>query len=287
MIVIRIGFIGAGKVGFSFGRYLHDKGIQVSGYYSKNPNSSREAAAFTNTKFYLSSEELVENSDAIFVTTPDSEIPKVWETLKELSIKDKLICHCSGALSSEIFSDISKLGAYSYSLHPMFALSDKYNSYKKFNEAFFTLEGDALCMEKVINLLKQLGNSYKVINKEDKSLYHLAAVMSSNLVVGLVNCGFNYLNMCGFEEKEALAALKPLILNNINCILEEGTIKSLTGPLERGDLSTIKAHLNVIPKKDEELYKNCTKNLISIAENKNPNRNYNEIQEYLEGKGNI
>ena len=265
MIVIRIGFIGAGKVGFSFGRYLKDKGIQVSGYYSKNPNSAMEAAAFTNTKFYLSSKELVENSDVIFVTTPDSEILRVWETLKELAIQDKIICHCSGALSSEIFSDISKLGAYSYSLHPMFALSDKYNSYKKFNEAFFTLEGDELYMKKITNLLDQLGNNYKVINKEDKSLYHLASVMSSNLVVGLVNCGFNYLNMCGFEDKEALIALKPLILNNINNILEEGTVKSLTGPLERGDLSTIKAHLKVIPNQDKEVYKNCSKNFISLA----------------------
>ncbi|MGN1313669.1 MAG: hypothetical protein ACI4VG_01490 [Lachnospiraceae bacterium] len=34
---MRIGFIGAGKVGFSLGRYFGENDVCVSGYYSRNP----------------------------------------------------------------------------------------------------------------------------------------------------------------------------------------------------------------------------------------------------------
>ena len=50
---MNIGFIGAGKVGFSLGKYLTERNVRVSGYYSRNPQSSREAADFTNTRQYL------------------------------------------------------------------------------------------------------------------------------------------------------------------------------------------------------------------------------------------
>ena len=282
---MRFGFIGAGKVGFSFGKYLCLNGINVSGYYSKSPISSLEASNFTKTNQYLNLNDLVENSDAICITTPDKEILNVWDNLKQLSIKNKLICHCSGALSSEIFSDISKFGAYSYSIHPMFALSDKYNSYKKFNEAFITIEGDEKYINKLEEMFKTLGNSYKVINKENKSLYHLASVMSSNLVLGLINCGLNYLKLSDFDDNEAMEALYPLIKNNIENIRVNGCKASLTGPLERGDLSTIKSHIDAMPAEDVKLYKVCNENLLKLAKEKSEDRDYSLIEDFLKGRG--
>ncbi len=125
VIIIKFGFIGAGKVGFSLGKYLKENNINVIGYYSKSQHSAKEAAIFTNTKHYSSLEDLIKNSDAIFITTSDNQISSVWNEIKRLPIKEKLICHCSGSISSDIFSNINNLGAYGYSIHPMFAISDK------------------------------------------------------------------------------------------------------------------------------------------------------------------
>lgn len=281
VIVIKFGFIGAGKVGFSLGKYFVENGIQVSGYYSRNHNSSKEAGNFTGTKQFLTLNELINESEGIIISTPDSEIERVWKEIKELSIKNKLICHCSGLLSSEIFSDISKFDAYPYSIHPMFAISDKYNSYKKLNEAFFTIEGHEKYIDDLAFLFRTLGNKVKVIDKKNKSLYHLASVISSNMVLGLINNGVNYLKECGFEENSALEALYPLILNNIFNIRSNGLVNSLTGPLERGDLSTIKAHCESISGLDKELYELLCKNLLSLAKEKNKHRNYGVIEKYL------
>ena len=80
-MLMNIGFIGAGKVGFSLGKYLTERNVRVTGYYSRNPDSSREAADFTNTRQYMNLRHLVEDSDVLFVAIPYSAIAPMWEQL--------------------------------------------------------------------------------------------------------------------------------------------------------------------------------------------------------------
>ncbi len=281
VIIIKIGFIGAGKVGFSLGKYLKENNINISGYYSRSEHSSKEATIFTGTKQYKEILDLINDSDAIFITTPDSAIEGVWNEIKELPIENKLICHCSGSISSEIFSNINNHGAYGYSIHPMFAISDKYNSYKNLSKAFITIEGH----EKYINylevLFKGLGNNVAVIDNKSKSLYHVASVFASNLVLGLINNGVKYLKQCGFEEDEAIKALFPLIEFNLSNIKEKGVVDSLTGPIERGDLTTVISHCEALNSSDRELYKKLSKNILEIAKIKNSNRDYEKLERFL------
>lgn len=283
MVTIKIGFIGAGKVGFSLGKYLKKNNIEVIGYYSKNQHSANEAATFTETQYYSNLEKIIENSDMVFITTPDSEIQNIWNNIKKFHIKDKLICHCSGSISSEIFSNIEKYGAYGYSIHPMFAVSSKYNSYKDFSQAFITIEGHEMYKEELKTLFKSCGNDVTIISKENKVLYHAACVTVSNLVLGLINTGVQYLEECGFSEDMAIKALFPLIEFNLKNIKLDGITESLTGPVERADLITIKKHCKVLGSSDERLYKLLSEKVLEIAKTKNNDRNYKYIEEYLGG----
>lgn len=283
VISIKIGFIGAGKVGFSLGKYLKINNVTVTGYYSMNEDSSKKASIFTGTKQFNNLNEIINESDTIFITTPDGEIKSVWNEIKELSIKNKVICHCSGSLSSQIFSDINQYGAYGYSIHPMFAISDKYNSYKSLNEAFITIEGHSKYREEFYNLISSLGNGVLVIDKNNKPLYHAASVTVSNLVLGLINTAVKQLKQCGFEEKMAIRALEPLIFFNVENIRDKGIVSSLTGPIERGDIKTIENNCNALNNDDEILYKLLSKNVLEIAKIKNKHRNYKKIEEYLGG----
>ena len=67
----------------------------------------------------------------------------------------------------------------------------------------------------------------------------------------------------------AINALYPLIDFNIKNIKEKGIIDSLTGPVERGDLSTVIKHCNVLEEKDSELYKLLSIDILEIAKLKN------------------
>lgn len=178
---MNIGFIGAGKVGFSLGKYLTERNVRVTGYYSRNPDSSREAADFTNTRQYMNLRHLVEDSDVLFVAIPDSAIAPMWEQLKMLPIQNKIISHFSGSLSSAVFSDIERYHAYGYSIHPLFAINDKYESYKVISQAFFTIEGDPKYLNWFQKLFEGFGNPVEIISGQDKVRYHAAAASQQSV----------------------------------------------------------------------------------------------------------
>lgn len=266
------------------GKYLKDNGINVTGYYSRNENSSLEASLFTNTNQYKELKNLVKESDTIVISTPDDKILEVWNKIKNLSIKNKFICHLSGSLSSNIFSNISHYGAYGYSIHPIFPISDKYNSHKSLKNAFITIEGDRKYINEVQLFIESLGNKTKILEKNDKTLYHLASVISSNLIIGLISISLNYLKEYGFTEKESFNALYPLIKENIEGINNKGLINSLTGPVERGDFNTINRHLLNIKEEDKDIYISLSNKILSLALEKNKDRDYEKIRDILGGR---
>jgi len=281
--VLKIGFIGAGKVGFSLGKYFSINDIKLSGYYSQNYNSAKHAAEFTSSKAYDKLEDIVIESDALFITVPDDEIKKIWQSIKNIKIKDKLIIHTSGSLSSNIFSDIKIKGAFGYSVHPMFPFSDKYNTYKQLNNAYFSIEGDERYLKDLKIFIEKLGNTVFFIDEDKKALYHLANVMVSNMVLSIISIGENYLSKCGVDKNIAINALYPLIYINIVNVKNKGIINSLTGPIERADLETIKKHFDVIPKEHHELYKALSKELLYLAVEKNKEKDYEGIINFLGG----
>ncbi|BDP58751.1 hypothetical protein EfmJHP36_32300 (plasmid) [Enterococcus faecium] len=99
---------------------------------------------------------------------------------------------------------------------------------------------------------------FKVQGKDKEA----AKELSSNLVLGLINTSVTYLIQCGFTEKMAIEALYPLIEFNIRNIKEKGIIESLTGPVERCDISTIKGHCEVLSDEDRALYMLLSKKYI-------------------------
>ena len=284
---MNIGFIGAGKVGFSLGKYFKEKGISVSGYYSRSRRSSAEAANFTNTKSYDTIKDILEDSDAIFVTTTDGAISQIWDQMRNLNVKNKLICHCSGSITSTVFFNGENLGAHIYSIHPLYAVSDKYNSWQGLAKAHFTVEGSNSALDTILELFAQTGNPVTVISKDSKELYHCAAAVASNLATGLFKTAIDMLKACGFAETDATDALLPLFVGNslnIQRAVENGQplYSTLTGPIERNDVETVKKHLAAIPtEKDKELYKILSQQLVVLGKIKDSVKDYSEIEEVL------
>ncbi len=279
--MMKIGFIGAGKVGFSLGKYFCDHQLEVTGYYSRTPASALEAAAFTHTKRYESLTQIVQENDVLFVAVSDSAISAVWESLKKLPIKNKIVCHCSGALASAIFSDIQQAQAFGYSVHPLCAMHDKYTSYLSLAQALFTVEGDAARLDKVCSLLRQTGSRLQVIAPEHKSRYHAAAVVVSNHTVALLQIGMDLLAQCGFSQADARQALLPLLSGTVENLMQATPANALTGPVERGDTATVGRHLQTLGGKDRALYRLLSEKLMCLAQQKHPERDDSALEELL------
>ena len=283
---MRIGFIGAGKVGFSLGKYLSVNGMTLSGYFSRSRSSAEEAAGFTDSAVFDSPCELLAESDVIFITVPDGTISSVFSQLKGCGISGKTICHCSGAMTAnEAFGELSSLGAYGCSIHPLFPVSSRYESYKELKDAFFCLEGDTEAVETWKKLFTGFGNPVRVISGDTKKEYHAACAISSNLVCALAAESIGLMEKCGFSEEEALAALSPLAVANIKKVFSAGPVNALTGPVERCDISTVKKHLDCLPEgPGKEMYRAVSLRLTDTAAKKHPDTDYSEMRAVLSGK---
>ena len=280
---MKVGFIGAGKAGFSLGKYLRMHGTDVSGYYSKHDVSAKQAAEFTNTRAFDSLEQIARHSDFLWITTPDDQIAPVWEELRKLPLAKKCMGHCSGSLSSLVFAGRQEFDAYGVSIHPLAAFCEKEHSYGALADAVFTIEGDQQVLPGLKAWLGEMGNRVQGIETEKKSLYHCAAVTVSNHVTALFESGLAMLAACGFERGQAVQALLPLLHSNCENLTVQGLPNALTGPVERGDSGTILAHLAQLPEPDAALYKNLSKRLLPIAKEKHPDRDYTALQTMMEG----
>ncbi|MCI6497811.1 MAG: DUF2520 domain-containing protein [Lachnospiraceae bacterium] len=282
---MHIGIIGAGKVGCSIGKYLVDSGISVKGYYSKTRENAAAAAAFTGTEVFENVGDIVSASDTLFITTPDDRIGDVWDCIAKYNIEEKIVCHFSGSLSSVVFSGIEEKGASGCSIHPMLAFSDRFSSYRQLNNAIFTIEGMKRAVDTVKGIFESTGNTVLKMKSEEKSRYHAAASILSNQMIALYQIGIDNLVKCGFDEEDAKMLIKPLVKNNVDAFLEKGSVNALTGPVERNDISTVRKHLDVLSGDDREIYRLLGKKLVSVAQEKNQDRNYEKLKEvFMERK---
>ncbi len=281
---IKVGFIGAGKVGVSLGAYFLSKGLRIGGYMSRSLQSARNAAEITSSQLYGNMEELVDKCGIIIITAPDGQIGEIWKELACCcSIKGKIICHTSGSLSSDIFTGINECEASGYSIHPMYAFSNRDGRIEGLEKAYFTIEGLQHRMNDIKELFLLLGNRTIIIEPESKSLYHLSNVLVSNLVLSLISIGCECFENCGTDGQEAISALMPLITGNIGNIQRQGIIDSITGPVERNDSGTVSKHLEVLPARYERIYRDLSLRLAGLSAQKYPERDYSELLKLLIG----
>lgn len=287
---MKIGMIGAGKVGCSMGKYMKECGLPVAGYISRHRESSEQAGTFTETKVFDNLNDLVHACGILCLAVPDDEIGNVWEELCRIAKKssamrplaDKVVCHFSGSLSSAVFSGIEDTGAVGCSIHPMYAFSDKFTSYRQLNTVIFTIEGQEKATAVMEGLFARTGNRVLKISPEKKALYHCSASLVSNFMTGLFQMGMDLLGECGISEETGRELFAPLVLPNMESAVRDGAAKALTGPIERGDIHTVESHLAALREEDAEIYRLLGKKVLAVAKQKNPQRDYEKFADIFQ-----
>ena len=245
---MRIGFIGAGKVATAFGRFLHAKGLTISGYYDRHAEKVDHAAQRTQSRACQDAAQVAEASDIVLITTRDDQIKGACQIMCSQGAlgPDHLVGHMSGAHASLILSDAAQLGAAIFSLHPLQAFAHEEKAVADLDATYFSLEGSDERLSSVEGILKKTGNRFFRIAPQHKRIYHLAACVLSNYLVTLMDLGITALKESGIDPSEGFAAMRPLIEGTLANISQIGPAKALTGPIARGDVTTISRHLEAL-----------------------------------------
>lgn len=279
---MRIGFIGAGRVGGALGQHLFQKGYEITGYYSRTPVSARNASELVGGRHFESLMEVVQSSDFIFLTVSDDSISQVVDTLDELKCRfeNKIIAHTSGVHASDVFLPLVEKGASAYAIHPLQAFATVEQALKLIEKTVFSIEGSGLIRtekgsqassdiaKRLLSFMDDLGDRYFVIMGEEKAIYHAAAVISSNYLVATLDFALSQFERIGCDKAFAMKALFPLIQGTIDNIERLGTLDALTGPIARGDVHTVDMHLSKLSGQDAELYKALGLKTLDIASEK-------------------
>lgn len=278
---MKIGFIGAGKVGCSLGKYFTEKGLKLSGFYSRSFEQAAFGAEQTRTKAFTELQAIAVASDWLFLTVSDQQILPAFRQLQPFLRPGMMVFHCSGAESSQLLAVEPERQYQLFSLHPMLAFPSRQTAGESIAQALFTLEGDREAESEVRKVLSILGNPIQTIRGEEKIRYHAACVMCSNLVNGLVYTSQELFLQAGFSPEAAETAWQNLFLENAKNIAADGAVAALTGPVERRDLTTVEHHLANLTPQQAAIYQDLSQVLVKMAEEKHPATDYTQIKERL------
>jgi predicted short-subunit dehydrogenase-like oxidoreductase (DUF2520 family) len=248
----RIGIIGAGTVGTSLAVRLSLKGYRIEAVSSRSRSSAfRLVQATGSGRIFESSQGVADNADFVFITTPDDAIPAVAAEIKWHA--GQYVVHCSGADSLDVLEAARLCGAQVGSFHPLQTFAGIQKAIENLPGSTFALEAEGALLEVLKGMALALEGRWIKLGAGDKPAYHTAAVISCNYLVTLVKLATDLWGTFGIPREEAIQALLPLLKGTINNIENLGIPKALTGPIARGDVGTVRIHMDTLKETAPEI----------------------------------
>ena len=248
----KIAVIGAGKIAYSLVNAIVKNGYKVELIISSNYDSAKNLAK----KFYIKNysdkfTNLNNNNRIVFISVPDNQIKIIANKLARLNInvKNSLFIHFSGVENISNLISLRKKGALTASFHIMQTFPSK--RIVKVDDCYVSIETENKFAERFLfKLAKDLKLKPFRLSSEEKILYHLTGVFASNFLVGNIFSSENIFNI----KKNKITYnnfdfLSPIIKSTFKNLKKLGSSKALSGPIERGDLSTVKKHISSLKRK--------------------------------------
>jgi len=264
---LRIGFVGPGTVGRALAQLFASNGYRVTSLFGRDPGRLASAVAHVpGARAARSAQDVVDESNLIFLTVPDDSIQCVAEGL--IWRRDASVVHCSGVASIEFLGSAAAVGASTASFHPLQTLASVEQAVRNLAGSTIAIEASSIGLEETLCELASAVGGHPVTIEGSKALYHASAVLASNCLVTLIDAAAGLWEHLGLSKEEGLRALLPLIRGTIGNLEAVGLPKALTGPVSRGDLGTVRANLEALQAVSPEaaaLYADMARRTIPVA----------------------
>jgi len=243
-----LSIVGAGRVGRTLGKRLHQLGWRIGAVVTRSAATSRFAAREIGAgKPYSKLVPEILDSNVILLTVPDAALRGVADTLArfdETRFRSKIVLHTSGALDRTVLAPLARRGASTGSLHPMQTFTGR--GAPKLEKVVFAVEGDRSATIVARKIALSLGGVPVTINSRNKPAYHAAGALVAGHGLGLIEAATQVLLKLGFSRRDATRALLPLMRQMLDNFERLGPRKSWTGPVSRGDFDTVTKHIKAL-----------------------------------------
>lgn len=257
-----VAVVGGGRVGLSLARALARAGSGVAVLSrTARPLPPPLAPATVAWAPALAAAEVV------LIAAPDDAVGDVALRLRDSGAigATQVVLHTSGRLDRSALAALEPTGASLGSLHPLQTLRELDGSPEALADAPAIVEGEPRAVAAARDLAARLHMAPVVtVPGEGKARYHAAAVFASNYLVVLAEVAGRLAHGAGVEASSTL--FLPLMRRTLAHLEASDPAAALTGPIRRGDVGTVRAHLEALDPATRALYLMLAGEALALAE---------------------
>jgi predicted short-subunit dehydrogenase-like oxidoreductase (DUF2520 family) len=245
--MLKLNIIGCGHVGQTLAHLWVKHGVfQIQDVCNRSLESAQKACAFIGQGNSIGLINDLRPADLFLIGTTDQSIAECCELLVAANVLQagNIVFHCSGALPASILETAKNVGALIASVHPIKSFANTALCIDHFSGTFCGAEGDAAALVELEKAFGDIGGQILHVDSANKTFYHAASVVVSNYLTALVEFGIQSYIKAGLTRGQALQIIEPIAQGTIKNIIQLDTANALTGPIARGDVSTVETQLH-------------------------------------------
>lgn len=237
-----VGIVGVGKVGAVLGNALRAAGHAIVGVTAASDASRDRADAMLPGVPVLDIETVVERSELLLFTVRDDVLPDLVRGLAELGHFNtgQIVLHCAGRFGTEVLAPAAAQGAITLALHPSLSFTGTSMDVSRLQQSTIAVTGSKPFLPIGQALVVEMGAEPIIVAEGDRPLYHTAIAHAANHTAAILGQALEVLGSLGIENPSQV--LHALVDATVVNTLQAGP-SSLTGPVSRGDVDTVRAHL--------------------------------------------
>lgn len=240
--MLKLGFIGAGKVGTALAVRLSGKDYPVVAVYDVKPEAAENfAQVVSGSKVVSKKQDVADAAELVFITTTDDFINQTAAELKWRA--GQMAVHCSGANSTALLEPAKKQGALVGVFHPGQAFTDKEQAIANIAGATFDIEAEEPLFSTFKELAAALDGYWVEVKATERPVFHVAEELCALFVYLNFKVAVKMMEAINLSGEQAKQVLLPLLKATTRNIETFGTAQVLPGPIDRGDAETVKRHI--------------------------------------------
>lgn len=248
--MLTINIIGAGKLGQVLGRlWTQTTNYSISAVLNQTLLSSQAAVDFIGQGQTVSSFAELPPADLSLIAVPDEKIASITQQFYQAydCPKHHLVFHCAGALEAEILKHPRRTDILYAAAHPIYSFHPTTASSRQFAGSLCGIEASPAAKLILEPLFTSIGAKTFTL-KPNKALYHAGCVFASNYLLSLADQAMACFQAVDMTQTESHACVYQLMQQTLDNLKHHThPLEALTGPIQRGDQSTIQKHVLALP----------------------------------------
>ncbi|MFL6134008.1 MAG: Rossmann-like and DUF2520 domain-containing protein [Nocardioidaceae bacterium] len=238
----RIGVVGGGRVGAVLAAALRAAGHEISAVAGESDASRTRIETLLPGVRVDKPTAVARSCDLLLLTVPDDMLGNVVTMLSAAGAirTGQYVVHTSGKHGLAVLAPAAARGARILAMHPAMTFTGTDVDLARLPGCVFGVTAAENTRALARMLVDDLAGKLVWVEEDKRTLYHAGLAHGANHLVTVVAQAMDLLRASGADDPAA--TLRPLLTAALDNALTYGDA-ALTGPIVRGDVETVRAHL--------------------------------------------